>query len=100
MASKDNAEQEPVKKQSRLKKFGKGFLLLVLVIAGFFLGIYLQIFDSDEMNKKMGLYNMPVVGQFFAKPVDEASSVPDEKDVQETAKAKKDSEKSKPVKLT
>lgn len=98
MASKDNAEQEPVKKQSRLKKFGKGFLLLVLVIAGFFLGIYLQIFDSDEMNKKMGLYNMPVVGQFFAKPVDEASSVPDEKDVQETAK--KDSEKSKPVKLT
>ena len=100
MASKDNAEQEPVKKQSRLKKFGKGFLLLVLVIAGFFLGIYLQIFDSDEMNKKMGLYNMPVVGQFFAKPVDEASSVPDEKNVQETAKAKKDSEKSKPVKLT
>ena len=100
MASKDNTEQEPVKKQSRLKKIGKGFLLLVLVIAGFFLGIYLQIFDSDEMNKKMGLYNMPVVGQFFAKPVDEASSVPDEKDVQETANAKKDSEKSKPVKLT
>ena len=99
MASKDNAEQEPVQKQSRLKKIGKGFLLLVLVIAGFFLGIYLQIFDSDEMNKKLGLYNMPVVGQFFAKPVDEASSVPDEKDVQETANAKKDSEKSKPVKL-
>ena len=72
----------------------------MLVIAGFFLGIYLQIFDSDEMNKKLGLYNMPVVGQFFAKPVDEASSVPDEKDVQETANAKKDSEKSKPVKLT
>ena len=62
MASKDNAEQEPVKKQSRLKKIGKGFLLLVLVIAGFFLGIYLQIFDSDEMNKKLGLYDMPVVG--------------------------------------
>ena len=94
MASKDNTEQEPVQKQSWLKKFGKGFLLLVLVIAGFFLGIYLQIFDSGEMNKKLGLYNMPVVGQFFAKPVDE------EKDVQETANAKKDSEKSKPVKLT
>lgn len=43
MASKDNTEQEPVQKQSWLKKFGKGFLLLVLVIAGFFLGIYLQI---------------------------------------------------------
>lgn len=100
MVTKDNAEQEPVKKQSRLKKFGKGFLLLVLVIAGFFLGIYLQIFDSDEMNKKLGLYNMPVVGQFFAKPVDNESSVPDEKDVQETDKVKKDSEKSKPVKLT
>ena len=51
MASKDNTEQEPVQKQSLLKKFGKGFLLLVLVIAGFFLGIYLQIFDSGEMNK-------------------------------------------------
>ena len=51
MASKDNAEQEPVKKQSRLKKIGKGFWLLVLVIAGFFLGIYLQIFDSNEMKK-------------------------------------------------
>lgn len=100
MASKNIAEQEPSKKQSRLKKFGKVFLLLVLVIAGFFLGIYLQIFDSDEMNKKMGLYNMPVIGQFFSKPVDTESTVPDEKDKQETATVKKDNEKSKTMKLT
>lgn len=31
-------------------------LIAVLVIGGFFVGIYLRIFDTNEMNEKMGLY--------------------------------------------
>ena len=73
MASKDNTEQEPVQKQSLLKKFGKWFLLLVLVIAGFFLGIYLHIFDSDEMNKKLvnleSLYASAIDTKLWLKPI-------------------------------
>lgn len=100
MASKNDAGQEPGKK-GRFKKLSKLLLLLLLIIVGFFLGIYLQIFDSDEMNKKLGLYDMPVIGQFFSKPADtEESTVPDDKAAQEAAKPKTDSEKSKPVKLT
>lgn len=89
-----------------LKRAGMGLLLVVLVIGGFFLGIYLKIFDGDEMNKKMGLYDMPIIGQYFVRPTPEdGSTVPDsvaEKAKQEQAQAKKaaDDKKSKPVKLT
>ena len=89
-----------------LKRAGMGLLLVVLVIGGFFLGIYLKILDGDEMNKKLGLYDMPIIGQYFVRPTPEdGSTVPDsaaEKAKQEQAQAKKaaDDKKSKPVKLT
>ena len=44
------------------------FLLLVLVVGGFALGVYMRIFDTQEMNKKLGLYKLPVVGEYFVKP--------------------------------
>lgn len=47
-------------------------LLLVLVVGGFLLGVYLQIFDVGTMNEKMKLYDMPVIGDFFVKPAPEA----------------------------
>lgn len=96
MATKDTEEQDTGKKKGRLGKLGKGILLLILIIAGFFLGIYLQIFDSD----KMGLSNVPVIGQFFPKPAEE-STVPDDTSKQDDVAAqKKTPEKSKPVKLS
>ena len=89
-----------------LKRAGMGLLLVALVIGGFFLGIYLKILDGDEMNKKLGLYDMPIIGQYFVRPTPEdGSTVPDsaaEKAKQEQEKSKKaaDDKKSKPVKLT
>ncbi|WP_231464537.1 MotE family protein [Selenomonas sp. AE3005] len=44
------------------------FLLLVLIIAGFALGIYLRLFDTQEANEKLKLYDLPVVGQYFVRP--------------------------------
>ena len=96
----------PSRRKVLLKRAGMGLLLVVLVIGGFFLGIYLQILDGDEMNKKLGLYDMPIIGQYFVRPTPEdGSTVPDsaaEKAKQEQAQAKKaaDDKKSKPVKLT
>lgn len=101
-----NKEAVPSRKKILLKRAGMGLLLVVLVIGGFFLGIYLKILDGDEMNKKLGLYDMPIIGQYFVRPTPEdGSTVPDsaaEKAKQEQAQAKKaaDDKKSKPVKLT
>ena len=44
------------------------FLLLVLIIAGFALGIYLRLFDTQEANEQFKLYDLPVVGQYFVRP--------------------------------
>ena len=101
-----NTEAVPSRKRILLKRAGMGLLLVVLVVGGFFLGIYLKILDGDEMNKKLGLYDMPIIGQYFVRPTPEdGSTVPDsaaEKAKQEQAQAKKaaDDKKSKPVKLT
>ena len=58
------------KKKSRklLKILLVLFLLLALIIGGFVLGIYLQLIDSKEANEKLGLYRLPVVGEYFVKP--------------------------------
>ena len=74
------------------------FLLLFLVIGGFILGIYLQIIDSKEMNEKLGLYNLPVVGEYFVKPSPTAEEMENKpvEDVKPTTmeeKEKKDADK-------
>lgn len=74
------------------------FLLLFLVIGGFILGIYLQIIDSKEMNEKLGLYNLPVVGEYFVKPSPTAEEmenkpVEDVKPTTKEEKEKKDADK-------
>ena len=71
------------------------FLLLVLVIGGFALGVYLRIFDTAEMNEKLGLYNLPVVGQYFVKPPPEQEEMEEKplEDVKPKAEDKKQSKK-------
>ena len=106
MANTGEKGVAPSRRKELLKRAGMGLLLVALVIGGFFLGIYLKILDGDEMNKKLGLYDMPIIGQYFVRPTPEdGSTVPDsaaEKAKQEQAQAKKaaDDKKSKPVKLT
>ncbi len=92
-----------------LKLFLFLFLLLILVAGGFAAGIYLQIFDTNEINEKMALYQLPVVGQYFPVPpgaetaAEEESAEP-EKDkpaaVPQEDKKKEDAKQSKPVNLT
>ena len=106
MANTGEKGVAPSRRKVLLKRAGMGLLLVALVIGGFFLGIYLKILDGDEMNKKLGLYDMPIIGQYFVRPTPEdGSTVPDsaaEKAKQEQEKSKKaaDDKKSKPVKLT
>lgn len=106
MANTGETGAVPSRRKIILKRVGIALLLIVLVIGGFFLGIYLKILDGDEMNKKLGLYDMPIIGQYFVRPTPEGeSSVPDsaaDKAKKEQDKAKKAAEdkKSKPIKLT
>ena len=87
-----------------LKIFLMLFLLLVLIVGGFALGVYLRIFDTQEANEKLGLYKLPVVGEYFVRPAptqEEMENAPVE-DAKPSAEKKKDKakEQSKTVKLT
>ena len=78
-------------------------LLLVLVVGGFLLGVYLQIFDVGTMNEKMKLYDMPIIGEFFVKPApeteeaskEEASGKPKEEMTDSKPNPDKDKDKDK-----
>lgn len=66
-------------------------LLLVLVIGGFALGVYLQLFDTSALNEELGLYDLPVVGRFFVQPdrahtEQETEATPPEPDKKDAAK--------------
>lgn len=96
-------DEEPPKKRRFLKILLILLLLIVLVIGGFALGIYLRIFDTQEANEKLGLYNLPIIGQYFVKPA------PTEEDMQNTPAEdvkpdpeadKKDQKDSKKVQLS
>lgn len=43
-------------------------LLLVLIVGGFFLGVYLRVFDTNTINEKLELYKYPVLNEYFVKP--------------------------------
>ena len=97
----------PSKKKRILKFLAILLLLAILIIGGFFLGIYLRIFDTNEINEKMGLYDLPVVGQFFVKPTPKNSDIPvgdsggtSSKNKVEDVKPNADAKSSKPIVLT
>ncbi|MFA6849055.1 MAG: magnesium transporter MgtE [Selenomonadaceae bacterium] len=62
-------KEKPARSRWILKLFGIILLLLVLIIGGFFLGVYMRIFDTNAVNEKLGLYKFPIIGQYFVKPV-------------------------------
>ncbi len=68
-------------------------LLLVLVVGGFLLGIYLQIFDANEINEKIELYDVPVIGEYFVRSTSNTNTEPQE-DTQ--VKPKTETQDSKP----
>ena len=46
-------------------------LLLILAVGGFAAGVYFKLIDAEqtqEINEVLGLYKLPVVGEFFDKP--------------------------------
>jgi hypothetical protein len=62
-------KRKPSRTRWILKLLGIVLLLLFLIIGGFFLGVYMRIFDTNAVNEKLGLYNFPIIGQYFVKPV-------------------------------
>ncbi len=102
------AKKKPGIMKKLFKVFLFLFLLLILVAGGFAAGIYLQIFDTNEINEKMALYELPVVGQYFPAPPgaekaqEEAAEPEKEKPAAapQEEKKKEDAKQSKPVNLT
>lgn len=76
-------EKKPGKGKRILKIFLLLLLIIVLVIGGFLLGVYLKIFDTQEMNEKLALYNVSVIGQFFVKPGPPATQEEPDREIEE-----------------
>jgi hypothetical protein len=82
------------KKPGKFKKILKigsiMLLLLILIVGGFFLGIYFRIFDTNVINEKMELYKYPIIGDYFVKPTgiadDKSTEKPTDVKVDTTAK--------------
>lgn len=49
-------------------------LLLVLVAGGFALGVYLRLFDTQELNEEYALHELPIVGEYFVPPTEETTT--------------------------
>ena len=102
----------------RIKRFFKilfiVLLLMAIILGGFFLGVYLRVFDVNTVNEKLELYKYPILSEYFVKPdsvmdnqtsADEKSKDDNGKVMQETngsgVKAiKQSTEAVKPVTLT
>ena len=91
----DEEQQKPSTKRRIPKICLILLLLLVLIIGGFALGIYLRIFDTQAANEKLGLYNLPIIGQYFVKPAPTEKEMHDEpaEDVKPAPDKKNDSKK-------
>ena len=94
--------KQPGKFKKILKIFGILLLLMVLIIGGFCLGIYFRLIDSNEMNEKYGLYDMPIIGDMFVRPVPDGEPSVDEAEKKNPPKVeeKKPQKKSKDVVLS
>jgi len=49
-------------------------LLLVLVAGGFALGVYLRLFDTQELNEEYALHELPIVGEYFVPPTEKETT--------------------------
>lgn len=90
--------------KQKIKIIGGVIGVVVLLAAGFIMGIYMGLFDQEEMNEKYGIYDWPIIGESFVRPIsdEEAAALEAERLAQEAeAKRKAEEEaKSKPIKLT
>lgn len=90
--------------KQKIKIVGGVIGVVVLLTAGFILGIYLGLFDQEEMNEKYGIYDWPIIGESFVRPIseEEAAALEAERLAQEAEARRKAEEeaKSKPIKLT
>ena len=77
--SSGNVAKKPSKLKKILKFSSIALLLLILIVGGFFLGIYLRIFDTNAINEKMELYKYPIIGDYFVKPAGTADDANAEK---------------------
>lgn len=87
--SKETGKASPLSRTAKIKRllkiFGLAVLLLGLVIGGFFLGIYLRIFDTNTINEKMELYKYPIIGEYFVKPATgDKDKLSEEKPIEES----------------
>lgn len=92
-------------KKKKIKMAAGALGIVLLLFAGFILGIYLKIFDQEEMNEKYAIYDWPIIGETFVRPVEDEGVEETEqakKEALEAAKKKEeeDKKKSKPIKLT
>lgn len=84
------------------------FVILALIIGGFFLGVYLRVFDVSQINQKLELYKYPIIGQYFEKPLDakeegkgdDKSDKPGKPIIIPDPKAKQQGQVEDPLKLT
>ncbi|MCR5175906.1 MAG: magnesium transporter MgtE [Anaerovibrio sp.] len=98
----EDSGKKPGKFKKILKILIMLIVLIILVIAGFFIGIYFKLIDSNDINEKYELYNMPIIGEYFVKPAGQESSSVDEavSKTEPKAEDKKKSKNSKPVVLS
>ena len=75
-------------KRRILKTFGLLLLLAVIVVAGFFAGVYLRVLDVYEVNEKIDLYAIPFIGEYFVEPAKKTPGFLDEYVVQPVIGAK------------
>lgn len=70
---KTDASGETVKKPRKflriLKILALVLFVICLIIGGFFIGVYLRVFDTNVVNEKLELYKYPIIGQYFVAPV-------------------------------
>lgn len=70
-------------------------LLLGLIIGGFFLGVYLRVFDVNVVNEKLELYKYPVLSEYFVKPDNVEAETEPERSEPIKDEAKRETEKIK-----
>ena len=88
-------------KKQKVIMIAAAVLIPLLLIGGFFLGIYLKLFDTEELNAQYGIYEWPVVGEYFVPKLSEEELKAIEKQKRaEEAKKKKEAEANKPIVLT
>lgn len=101
---KNTETDEAAQKKAKIKNIAMAVGIVILLVAGFLLGVYLKILDPKEMNEKYGIYDWPIVGEHFVRANEE--EIPDEealkqKTLEENKKLEEEKKKqSKPIKLS